>query len=209
MKYDNKKWKIYNWKNWMMIHWILNPGLAFNELILGQRVPKLYLVDIESNKPRIDRNFIPCPHCDKIHHGRTWGTKKTAFKNWFGLYCPDCGGIIPCVRNIFSLLILIVTFPIWGWFRNTLKENWLKKQPKRFEASDPEDLPNPYEGWKWLNSAFFFGFFMFLFMTILEPFHYSKSILFNELLLNFFICLIAGLGFGYAMKLWSLQKFRG
>ena len=67
MEFDNKKWKVYTWKNWMIIHWIINPGLVINELILGQRIPKIYLEDKESTKPRIDRTFVPCPHCEKLH----------------------------------------------------------------------------------------------------------------------------------------------
>ena len=103
MKYDSKKWKVYTWKNWMMIHWMINPGLVINELILGQRVPKVTLEDKESNKPRIERSYVPCPHCEKLHDSRTWSTQNnTGFKNWFGLYCNNCGKIIPCLINIFS-----------------------------------------------------------------------------------------------------------
>ena len=43
MEFNKEKYKIYTWKNWMVLHWILNPGLAINELILGQRVPKISL----------------------------------------------------------------------------------------------------------------------------------------------------------------------
>jgi hypothetical protein len=54
-----------------MLHWILNPGLAINELILGQRVPKVRLEDKTIDKPRIERVLIPCPHCETLHDGRT------------------------------------------------------------------------------------------------------------------------------------------
>ena len=40
MEFDKNKYKIYTWKNWMYLHYILNPGLAFNELILGMRLAK-------------------------------------------------------------------------------------------------------------------------------------------------------------------------
>jgi hypothetical protein len=39
MKFNEEKYKVYTWKNWMMLHWIINQGLAINELILGQRTP--------------------------------------------------------------------------------------------------------------------------------------------------------------------------
>ena len=85
---------------------MLNPGLAINELILGQRVPKIMLIDQISDKPFMERTYVPCPHCDTYHDGRTWSQQNnTAFKNWFGLYCPNCGDIIPCIRNWTSALI--------------------------------------------------------------------------------------------------------
>lgn len=55
------------------------------------------------------------------------------FKNWFGYYCDNCGEIIPVQRNLTSLIVLVLTFPIWGWFRKTLKQNWLNKQPDRYK----------------------------------------------------------------------------
>ena len=40
MDFDTNKYKVWKLPHPMLIHWVLNPGLAFNELILGQRVPK-------------------------------------------------------------------------------------------------------------------------------------------------------------------------
>lgn len=121
--FDESKYKIYTWKHWMILHFILNPGLAFNELILGQRIPKISLEDKTSKKPRAERSYVPCPHCDTLHDGRIWSADNgRAFKNWFGLYCPECGGIIPCVMNVTSYIILALTLPVWGWFKDDLKK---------------------------------------------------------------------------------------
>ena len=82
MEFDKDEYKVYTWENGMVLHWILNPGLAINELILGQRVPKVSLEDRASDKPMIERSFVPCPHSEKIHDGRTWSTQTgTAFKS--------------------------------------------------------------------------------------------------------------------------------
>jgi hypothetical protein len=35
MNYDKKKYKIWDWKSPVILHWIINPGLVINELILG------------------------------------------------------------------------------------------------------------------------------------------------------------------------------
>ena len=47
MKYDKEKYKILGWKNLLILHWIINPGLAFNELIFGQTIPKVMLIERE------------------------------------------------------------------------------------------------------------------------------------------------------------------
>ena len=207
MNFDNKKWKIYTWKNWMMIHWVLNPGLAINELLLGQRVPKVSLVEKDSNKPLIEKTFIPCPHCDKLHDGRTWSNQNsTGFKNWFGLYCNNCGNIIPCLINIFSLIILVVTFPIWGWFRNSLKGSWLKKQPARFANIDTTKILNPYEGRGWIKEGLSFGFFMYLFMVIFMPLISEHQLTLKSVLVGIPAWIVGGIGFGFIMRLMMNKK---
>ncbi|MCT1530529.1 hypothetical protein M3B46_05945 [Sphingobacterium daejeonense] len=133
MDFDKSKYKVYTWKNWMMLHWLLNPGIMVNELILGQRVPKISLEEKTTDKQWFERSIVPCPHCETLHDGRTWSSVNgTAFKNWFGLYCNTCGNIIPCLINVFSLIILIITFPIWGWFKTALKIIGLKNNHKDF-----------------------------------------------------------------------------
>lgn len=207
MEFDKEKYKVYTWKNWMMLHWVLNPGLAINELLFGQRVPKVSLEDKTSKKPRVERTFVPCPHCEKLHDGRTWATQNgTAFKNWFGLYCPNCGKIIPCLRNWFSLIILAVTFPVWGWFRKSLKSKWLKNQPKRYEKIDITIKPNPFDKKAWIKTGLTWGTMMFLIMTVVFPYFIGQKITLRSILAGLIIWTIGGLVFGYTMKLISTKK---
>lgn len=202
MNFDKNQYKVYTWKNWMMLHWILNPGLMVNELILGQRVPKISLEDKTSNKPRIERSFVPCPHCDTLHDGRTWSQQnKTGFQNWFGLYCPNCGNIIPCLLNIFSFIVLAITFPIWGWFRTSSKNKWIEKQPQRFQAMNIEKTPNPFDNKNWIKTGLSWGIFMFLMMTIVFPYLFNEAISTKSIVLGAVIWSIGGLAFGYTMKL--------
>ncbi len=207
MKFDKEKYKVYTWKNGMILHWILNPGLAINELILGQRVPKISLEDKTIDKPRIERTFVPCPHCETLHDGRTWSTTNgTAFKNWFGLYCKNCGKIIPCLSNILSFLILLITFPVWGWFRDSLKEKWLEKQPKRYENIDIENIPNPFDKKNWILSGLIWGAFMFLIISIILPSFSGQIITLKSLFVGVISWTIGGLAFGYIMKLFNNKK---
>ena len=113
MKYDKEKYKIWNYKSPVILHWIINPGLVINELILGQTIPKVMLIEREGKKPFYQRSLIPCPHCGTMHNGLKWSSQnKTAFKNWFGYYCDNCKEIIPVQRNLTSLIILIFDFSI-------------------------------------------------------------------------------------------------
>lgn len=207
MEFDRKKWKVYDLKSPTMIHWMINPGLVINELVLGQRVAKVNLVDKTSRKPRSARSYVPCPHCEKLNDSRSWSTVNgTAFKNWFGLYCPNCGKIIPCVWNITSLIVLGITSPIWFWFVKSWKKKWLKMQAKRFEHLDLESVPNPFEGKGWIKEGIAWGFFMYLVMTFIFPLIIDESISWEKSLLSIPIWLIGGLAYGYFMKLYMGSK---
>lgn len=207
MPFDTDKYKVYTWKNWMMLHWIINPGLAFNELILGQRVPTLSLEDLNSPKTRGERIVIPCPNCQTMHDGRTWSTENgTAFKNWFGLYCPSCGGIIPCLTNLTSLLVLAITAPIWVWFYMPIKKNWLSKQAARYSKTGNQYPTNAFEGKGWIAQGLSFGMFMLVLNDLLFPLFSPKELSVKTLLVGLPIWLLAGLGFGYIMKLFMGKK---
>lgn len=207
MEFNRNKYRIYDWKHFMMVHWMLNPALAFNELVLGQRIPNVILEDKTSNKPRYARTYVLCPHCEALHDGRTWSIpNNTGFKNWFGMYCPSCGGIIPCLSNFTSLLILAVTFPIWGWFRKALKAQWLAKQPERFRNIDINIFPDPFANKGWIFFGMMFGVFMFLIMEIVMPLILDEAITGFKLIIGIPIWLASGLCWGYFMKLFSGKR---
>jgi hypothetical protein len=162
-----------------MLHWIINPGLAFNELVLGQRVPKILLIKKNSNQLLAEKSFIPCPHCGTIHSSLKWTPQnKTAFGNWFGLYCDHCGKIIPCLRNFTSFIFIAITFPIWIWFEKKWKEKWLHQQKEKF--SKPLKLTVPdYIVWiEGLKFAFFYYVFTMVlkFVIFQEVFTWKKPI---------------------------------
>ena len=59
MNYDKTKYKVWTWKNPMMLHWIINPGVAIIELE-GQRIPKVMLIERNSPKSVNEKSWIPC-----------------------------------------------------------------------------------------------------------------------------------------------------
>lgn len=183
-----------------MLHWIINPGLAVNELLLGQRVPKIMLIDKESSKRLPEKTKIPCPHCGTLHPGLKWSISTNAFKNWFGLYCDNCGKTIPCLTNLTSLLLLGLTYPIWIWFKDKWKNNWLQKQPARYNNLDLENVPNPFEGYGWVRQGLYWGAFMFIFMTLTSPLIDGGGITLKKVLFEIPFWAIGGLGYGYIIK---------
>jgi len=207
MNYDKIKYKIWNWKSPVILHWIINPGLVINELILGQTIPKVMLIERETEKPFYQRTLIPCPHCGILHNGLKWSAQnKTALKNWFGYYCDNCKEIIPVQRNLTSLLILILTFPIWGWFRKSIRQNWLDIQPERYKNINLEIPEKKNTTKNWLKSGLSFGLFMYVSMIIAFPLITGEEITQRRLLIGIPFWLIGGLGWGYTMKIWMNKK---
>ena len=207
MNYDKKKYKILDWKSPVILHWIINPGLVVNELILGQTVPKVMLIEREGNKPFYQRSSVPCPHCGELHSGLKYSAQnKTAFKNWFGFYCDNCKEIIPVQRNLTSLIILILTFPIWGWFRKSMQKSWLDKQPERYRRINLEIPEKKNTTKNWLKSGLYFGIFMFVSMVIIYPLIKGKEITLESIVIRVPLWIIGGLAYGFTMKLWMNKK---
>ncbi len=187
----------------MMIHWIINPGLVVNELIFGQRIPKIILIEKDSKKSYAERSFIPCPHCNTIHSGLKWSEQNgTAFNNWFGLYCDHCGKIIPCLWNVTSLVILAATFPIWHWFKDRWKERWLKTQKEKF--SKPLNLTMPDVKWWTIGLRFAVGYFII--ERLITYLIMQEDFIWKKLVGHIIGSLILGLIFGYVFKNMVLKK---
>ena len=130
MRYDKNRFKIRTLPDPLVLNWVLNPLIVFNELIFGQRLPKVTLIDKKSDKSSMEGSYIPCPHCDTLHDSRLWA-KGNAFEHWFGFVCPSCHEIIPCLWNIFSLAILAITFPLWYIPARFFRRRWLEKEKER------------------------------------------------------------------------------
>ena len=215
-EFDKEQYKVWNWKSFSFFHWIINPGVAFNELVLGQRVPKVMLIDRKSPKPLMERTYVPCPHCETIHNQSLWSHKNgNAFKNWFGLYCPTCGEVIPCLSNIVSRIILAITYPLWFWKKDEAKVKWLEKQREKFQFITDE--PALYKDVPWGKMALGFGVTMFVIMTLMFQgilyFLNPKGDNFIEhyldgpfLLLNAVIWTIGGMAFGLFIKYFNGKK---
>lgn len=112
------------WWNVLILHWLINPGLAVNEVFLGQRIPSRILTCRRCMG--MASQFCQCPGCSRFHHLKIW--EKVPFGNWLGLVCPDCGVSIPCYKNFTSRILLFLALP----FRRTIM--WLIGEQIRLRA---------------------------------------------------------------------------
>ena len=196
MEFDPEKYKVWKLPHPLLLHWVLNPGLAFNELVLGQRIPKVSLVDITSDAPLMERQYVPCPHCNYINDGRRWAGNQ-AFGHWFGYLCPECHGKIPCLWNFTSLILLAITFPLWIWFKPRIEAAWIEKEKSRLVDLSSVELPLA-SNTSWLRMGLGFGLLMFCFMTL--PMVIQDQLTAREVGIEFIIWMIVGLMFGGTMK---------
>lgn len=214
MEFDRDKYKVLHAKSIEVIHWKVNPLLAINELVMGHRIPEVLLIDKTSDQPMLDRGYVPCPHCETLHDGRTWSKQNnTVYHNWYGYFCPNCQQIIPCVRNWTAKLILMLLWPFKKHNAEQKKEQWLAQQPSRFENLTFEAT------WvNWVKIGFKWGFFMFLAFMVLIPALFPpfvEGIEYDMTLSPRFLlymaaftaplCAFGGLLFGYFMKI-SMEK---
>jgi hypothetical protein len=187
-------------------HWLLNPILAFNELIMGQRIPVVMLLDKTSKEPRYLRTYVPCPHCGSIHRSMLWG-KGNALGHWYGCLCPNCDQIIPCLRNWTSRAILTITYPLWILPSRMLKPRWLAHEKVRLNRvlAKPPVVIKPAQLYKRaLLGGIVWGLLMWLAMDLIPFLHKawadtSPTINIGPLVYGLPILLVLGLVWGLLM----------
>jgi hypothetical protein len=96
----------------LYLHWILNPGLMVNELLLGTRIPKKTIVCERCPDSLGYRSYVHCPACGMIHSAMIW-SGSNGFGHWLGLICPDCGARIPSLLNVTSWLVWSMLSPVF------------------------------------------------------------------------------------------------
>ena len=208
MQYDKNRFKIWAFPHPLVLFWVLFPPLIFNELLLGQRSPKVMLIDKESDKPLLERTYVPCPHCETLNDGRLWA-KWNALGHWFGLVCPSCHQIIPCLWNIFSLAILAITFPLWYFPVRFFRRRWLEKEKERLANA----LERPLIQAKSINWLFrgivYWGGSMWVILGVIPQVWSVLNGKEWDLIMMFVmlpIWLVTGFAWGLVMRFWMNRK---
>lgn len=195
---DFKRW---DHRHWAIIHWLVNPGLLVNELVLGQRLPKLMLICKTCQVPLVDRSYVPCAECGTMNRGRIWSAW-AGFGHWWGYVCPSCGSTIPCLWNIWSRLILAVTSPLWYLPARFIRPHWIEYERRRI-GNVSGRFAGPAREIPWIrNGVLGFGGFMWVLWSAFAL--YRRAPLW-EILAMLPIWAGAGLFFGLIMK-WSMSR---
>ena len=193
-----KKWAL---PNLILLHWVLNPGVALGELIFGQCIPKETYICTGCKIPFMERTYVYCPSCSSFHNGMIWG-KKNGFGHWFGLICPKCGLLIPRLWNLTSILILSLTLPIWWIPVQLYKEKWLQYERDRVSL-EIDKLNIPKQPIHWYRLGIGWGITCWLLGSLTMPLFvhlnsYIEDVKFHATFLP--LWLIGGLLFGFFMK---------
>jgi predicted RNA-binding Zn-ribbon protein involved in translation (DUF1610 family) len=185
-------------------HMLLNPGIAFNELILGQRLPAVSYVCKSCQTGMLDRSYIHCPCCDTFHPGRLW-SYGNAFGNWLGLNCPTCGSEIPSLLGVTSR---VLTYPCQVLLAEGLKPvrskygRWNHNRAKAALTAMKEGRSRANKPVNYVLMGVLFGGFMGVFSGIYcsigsSVFNVTQAIL---------TALCAGTFFGVSMRLFGERK---
>ncbi len=161
-KCGGQHFKVWKLPHPLILHWVLNPGIAVGEVLLGQCVPKVTLICQTCQLPLYERCYIPCPHCRSMHDARRF-SKQRAFGVWLGYICPNCGQRIPRLWNVFSLVVLIILTPLWYFpYRFFFRNRHLLMQANLETSAKSKPTAKT-----WILTGALFGFFMWLMMSLI------------------------------------------
>ncbi len=193
---SKEKYKIRTFGSPVNLFWMINPGVAIYEF-LGYRRPKVLYY---STKDRTLPKLIPCPHCETLHSEYKWTPQNgTAFKNWYGLYCDECEGIIPCVTNVWSFMLKGISYPFRRSSVEIRKQKWLTIQKERFSKL----LFNQSAHHKWsymILTGVEWGFVIWVFVMFVIPPFLNESTPWDMLLETYIFAFLAGFVFGNKWK---------
>ncbi|MYB93443.1 hypothetical protein F4054_23135 [Candidatus Poribacteria bacterium] len=207
MQYDRNRFTIWTLRHPLILFWVLFPAAILNELILGQRIPKVMLTDKESDKPWMERTYVPCPHCETLNDQRLWA-KWNALGHWFGFVCPRCHQVIPCLWNVWSLAVLAMTVPVWYFPARFLRRRWLAYEKKRLAKVLERPLIQ-VKAIHWLLLGIFcVGGLSWVLFEVWAVLYYGGEWDLKTMLESLPIWMVTGFGWGLSMHFFMNRKGR-
>ena len=201
----SNKHKTHGLPELIYLNWVINPGAAIVEVFAGMCVPQKIFECLNCDKPLIERSYICCPHCDTAHDSRVWG-KSNGLGHWLGLVCPHCGGQIPRLWNIFSLLALMLTAPLWWIPVRIGRKRWLAWERKRAQNAQSQSPEFPLSSRTITKMSLSFGLGMWIFTTLQDYWNGRADLVLAIVMLPVWI--IGGFIFTYGMNWWANQRPR-
>lgn len=108
--------------------------------------------------------------------------------------------------NVTSHLVLALTFPEWGWFKDDLKKKWLIRQPERYVYVELNSDQEAYEGFNWVITGPTWAAIMFILSTFIFYLVGTFKLSINNIAVSALGCIAGGILFDYAMKLFMGKK---
>lgn len=200
----------------IIVFWLVNPGVAFNEVFVGQRIPEATYFCEACPEPFQERSYVFCPNCRTYHSGRVWG-ERNSFGHWAGLVCPDCGAQIPTLTNYTSRLLLALLFPLWWLPSRLAKAQWIHFEQRR--AQQTRKQLKPYRVNWILRGLFKFGPLLWALLMIplavmlvvtwrlgAVPPETALTVGCGIALFALLLCLAGGVAWGCVMKVWMEKR---
>ncbi len=201
----------------MLLHWVLNPAIAINEVLLGQRIPSVTYCCVNCDRPWAERQYVKCPGCRVFLPPWTWG-RANALGHYFGLFCPDCGHRIPSLMNLVTLIVVAITLPVWLPIWCLVRRRWIpweQDRGRRARDKDVTKILSRSPRYFAITGALGFGIPMWLIFTFLFPYIMAfgsgqpagstRSLPWTVHLIMLVIWLTGGVAFGLLMR-WILVR---
>ena len=204
MQYDQDKYQLLQLPSPLLLFWAINPVIAMNELLLGQRLPQVTLIEKHNQQPLLERQFAPCPHCNVLNPARLWSSGNT-FGHWFGYVCPECSGAIPCLWSLTSLLLLAVSAPIWLLLKKPLQQHLQTKSLKRVRAMKMKPQQEKSQQ-PCIKTAQAIAVILFLFMLFVQS--RGASLTFEQVSISLMTSCLLGIVFGQLVTLKKRRRLK-
>ena len=153
---NDRKYDVKKFPNVGYVFWLLNPILSINELVLGQRIPKETLVELDVERTSPPKEYVECKACGQLTDLDLWPRAGVKFRNWFGLACPTCGSKLPTCLNLWSRLLLLAFFPIVKTLNVRFQNRVLSKQVLALRSAQLGQNP-ARNSWKGIKLGVLFG----------------------------------------------------